>query len=398
MFQSIPLAPPDPILGLNEAFQNDPNPRKINLSVGVFKDASGQTPVLQCVKEAERRLLDKERTKDYLGIGGLADYGKGVLRLLGGDALAKSPQAAVVQTPGGTGALRVAADFLASRYPAATVWVSKPTWANHPNVFQRAGVAVAHYAYLDAAGAGLDWDGMLRDLEQAQAGDVVLLHACCHNPTGVDLNGDQWAAVAAFLRERQLLPLVDCAYQGFGDGLQEDIAGVGKLLQLDPPIDLLICSSYSKNFSLYGERVGALAVHAQTAEGAAAALSHLKASVRANYSNPPKHGAAIVAAVLDDAELHQQWTEELRTMRERIQAMRRLFVDRLQAAGVDQDFSFIARQKGMFSFSGLNPMQVDRLRSEYSIYIVGSGRINVAGITAENVGPLCDAIGAVVGQ
>lgn len=393
MLESLNVAPPDPILGLNEAFRNDPNDAKINLSVGVYKDAQGQTPILQCVKEAERRLLESESQKSYLPIDGLPAYDQLARELLLGDSLDLT-RAATVQTPGGTGALRVAAELARVNLGAQRIWCSKPTWANHPNIFQAAGLDVATYRYLDEQGAGLDFEAALEDLETANAGDLVCLHACCHNPTGVDPDATQWNQLAQLLKRKQLLPLVDCAYQGFGDGIDKDVEGLRNLAsQLD---EMLICSSFSKNFGLYGERVGAMTVVAPSQQSALAALSHAKARVRCNYSNPPKHGAAIVAAVLDDQALRGQWEEEVADMRARINGVRQQFVDTMRQVGVDRDFSFITQQRGMFSFSGLTPMQVDQLRNEHSIYIVGSGRINVAGITDDNIQRLCECIKQVL--
>lgn len=397
MFDSLSMAPPDAILGLGEAFKKDPNPHKINLSVGVFKDAAGNTPVLASVKEAEKRLLDGEKTKNYLGIEGLPEYGKLVREMLfgAGHEVLTSGRATTAQCPGGTGALRVAADFLGSKFPGRKLWVSNPTWPNHPNIFKAGGLTVDTYPYIDAAGQGLDFDKMTAAIKQMNKGDIICLHACCHNPTGVDLTPAQWKVVADLVQERELLPLVDFAYQGFGDGLKEDAVGLLELAR--PGQELLICSSFSKNFGVYCERVGALTIVAKTAEGAEAALSHVKTAIRVNYSNPPMHGAAVVATVLGDAKLRAQWEAELAGMRQRIHQMRTLFVEKMKARGAKRDFSFLAKQKGMFSFSGLTPVQVDELKNKYSIYIVVSGgRINVAGMTEGNMDTLCDAICAVL--
>ncbi len=393
MFDQLAVAPPDPILGLNEAFKQDPNPHKINLSVGVYLDDQGRTPILACVQQAAQRLVKSEANKGYLGIDGLAEYVGHVQRLVFGDAV-PAARLATAQTPGGTGGLRVAGDFLHKAFPGARVWCSRPTWANHPSIFQAAGMAVEVYPYLDSAGRGLDLEGMLAGLRSAKPGDVVCLHACCHNPTGVDPTVEEWRQIAGVLREGNLLPLVDFAYQGFGDGLREDTVGVQQLLEAG--LELVVCSSFSKNFGLYGERVGALTAVAGTPQAATAALSQIKAAIRANYSNPPKHGAALVATILGDAELRQQWEQEVASMRERIHAMRQLFVKTLAAKGVQQDFSFLCEQRGMFSYSGLNPMQVDQLRSQHAIYIVGNGRINVAGMTTATMDRLCTAIAQVL--
>lgn len=397
MFDSLPLAPPDAILGLADAFKNDPNPRKINLSVGVYKDEQGNTPILACVKEAERRLLASEKTKGYLSIEGHPDYDARVQELLfgAGHEVATSRRAVTAQTPGGTGSLRVAADFLKKHFPAAKVWLSKPTWANHAAIFSAAGQQVETYAYIDGTGRGLDFAAMLASLKQIPAGDIILLHACCQNPTGIDPTPTQWKEIAGLAHERSLLPLVDFAYQGFGDGLVEDALTVRELAQ--PGRELLVCSSFSKNFGLYGERVGALTLVAASPEAAQRALSQVRISIRTNYSNPPTHGAAIVATVLGDAELRKQWEQELAAMRDRIQQMRRLFVETMRRKAPGRDFSFIEQQKGMFSFSGLTNLQVDELRSKHAVYVVGNGgRINVAGMTRENMEPLCNAIVAVL--
>jgi aspartate/tyrosine/aromatic aminotransferase len=397
MFESIPLAPPDAILGLGEAFKKDPNPKKINLSVGVYKDAQGNTPVLESVKEAERRLLAGEKSKTYLAIEGIPDYGRRVQELLFGPQheIVSSGRSATAQSPGGTGALRVAADFLKKHFPLSKVWCSKPTWANHAAIFTAAGLGVEHYPYIDSTGKTLDFEALLAGLEHAQPADVVLLHACCHNPTGIDPTSEQWKRIADVVKRRELLPLVDFAYQGFGDGLQEDAVGLRELAQ--PGRELLICSSFSKNFGLYSERVGALTVVAATADAAEKSLSQVRTAIRVNYSNPPQHGAAIVSTILNDAALSQQWEQELAAMRKRIHQMRILFVDSMKKRCPDRDFSFIAGQKGMFSFSGLTPIQVDELRTKFSIYVVSAGgRINVAGMTEQNMPVLCDAIASVL--
>jgi aspartate aminotransferase len=397
MFSTLPLAPPDAILGLTEAFKQDSNPSKINLSAGIYKDEQGNTPILACVKEAERRLFASEKSKGYLSIEGHPEYGTRVQELLfgAGHDVLTSKRVVTAQTPGGTGSLRVAADFLKKHFPQARVWVSAPTWANHPAIFKAAGQAVETYPYLDKSGRGLDFPAMLAALKQIPAGDIVLLHACCHNPTGVDLKPAQWTEVAAALKERSLLPLVDFAYQGFGDGLAEDAVGLRELTQ--PGQELLVCSSFSKNFGLYGERVGALTVVAGDAEAAQRTLSQVRVSIRTNYSNPPTHGAALVAAVLSDPALRQQWEQELAAMRGRIHQMRELFVETMRKKSPGHDFSFLVDQRGMFSFSGLTNLQVDELRSKHSVYVVGNGgRINVAGMTRENMEPLCTAIAAVL--
>jgi len=396
MFETLQMAPPDAILGLTEAFKADPNPSKINLAVGVFKNAQGETPVLDCVKQAERLLVEEEPTKGYLGIDGLPEYGTNVREMLFGaesDVLT-SNRAVTVQAPGGTGALRVAGDFIVSQFPNARIWCSKPTWANHPNIFQAAGLEVMQYDYLNADRTAVDLEAFEASLGEARPGDVICLHGCCHNPTGVDPSAEQWTQIAEVLRNKGLLPLVDIAYQGFGAGLREDVAGLHAVVSANQ--ELLVCSSFSKNFSLYAERVGALTLVATDEHAAKAALSHAKARVRANYSNPPKHGANVVAKVLSTPELKAGWESELTEMRDRINSMRELFATSMREVAPNRDFSFITQQRGMFSFSGLTPMQVDQLRNEHSIYIVGSGRINVAGMTESNMSQLCEAIAAVL--
>jgi aspartate aminotransferase len=396
MFESVKTARPDPILGLTEAFQRDPRPNKINLSVGVYKDAQGRTPVLGVVKDAERLLLEQESSKGYKPIEGDPELGKLVRGLLFGDGspLVGGGRAVTVHTPGGTGALRVVGDYLHRLHAGVTVWVSDPTWVNHPKVFEAAGLPVRVYPYFDAGGNRVDLGAMLTALRDAPAGDVVLLHGGCHNPTGADPTPEQWREISAVLAEQKLLPLVDFAYQGLATSLEEDAEGVRVIAAAVP--ELFVCSSFSKNFGLYNERTGALTTVAATPAHAAAVLSQHKSCVRANYSNPPAHGGAIVRAILSDPALRKRWVAELAEMRDRINSMRQRFVRELRDKGAKRDFGFIAEQHGMFSFSGLTKAQVDRLREEFAIFAVGSGRINVAGMTAENIGPLTDAIIAVL--
>ncbi|MGB0941385.1 MAG: amino acid aminotransferase [Marinomonas sp.] len=396
MFENIQAAPADPILGLNESFANETSPNKINLGVGVYKDEQGKTPILQAVKQAEERLLSSETSKSYLSIEGTSQYREAVQGLLFGQdhPIITKKLAHTAHTPGGTGALRIAAEFIKKHIPNATVWVSNPTWANHQAVFQSVGLEVASYAYYDAVNKSLDFEAMLASLSQIPEGDVVLFHGCCHNPTGIDPTTEQWQQLANLCSKQGFLPLFDFAYQGFGVGLEEDAKGLRTFTQQVP--EMLIASSFSKNFGLYNERVGAITLVCDTTEQVDAAFTQLQRTIRTNYSNPPAHGAAIVTEILSDPALRSLWEMELESMRKRIHEMRSLFVSTLRANGVDQDFSFISRQQGMFSFSGLTPDQVSRLRQEFAIYIVGSGRINVAGITHENIKPLCDAISAVV--
>ncbi|WP_320178435.1 amino acid aminotransferase [Roseovarius pacificus] len=396
MFSKMEMAPPDAILGLTEAFKSDPNPDKINLGVGVYKDAGGKTPVLASVKEAERRLLESEDTKSYLPIPGDPAYGKLVRALLFGEGhdLVNSESAKSAHTPGGTGALRVAADFIKQGMPGATVWVSNPTWANHQAIFEAAGLPVREYPYYDQERRMLDIDSMLSALQKVPATDVVLLHGCCHNPSGMDPDGAQWLALADVAKAQGFLPLLDFAYQGFAEGIDEDAASVRAFCK--PGIEFLVCSSFSKNFGLYRERTGALTLVAHDADGAAKAFSQMQKRIRANYSNPPAHGGLIVKTILEDTGLRAQWEQDVAAMRDRINAMRHRFVETLAAKGVQRDFSFIEQQRGMFSFSGLTKEQVAKLKSDYSIYMVGSGRINVAGMTEGNLDRLCNAIKAVL--
>ncbi len=396
MLERLDMAPPDPILGLTAAFKADPNPGKINLGVGVYQDDQGRTPVLDAVRQAEERILATETSKNYLPIDGQPEYGRAVQELLLGEdhPVVSSGRAVTLQTPGGTGGLRVAGDFIRQHCPGATLWLSEPTWANHPKVFESAGVPVKTYPYYDAGSRDLASEAMLAAVRQIPAGDVLLVHGCCHNPTGVDPSPETWEELAGTIRERGILPLVDFAYQGLGDGLRTDARGLEALC--DRQEEILVASSFSKNFGLYNERVGALTLVAANADTAERALSHLKITVRTNYSNPPAHGGAIVTQVLTDTTLRRAWEDEVEAMRNRIQGMRTLFVETLQAKGVKRDFSFIQKQRGMFSFSGLTPDQVQRLRDEYSIYMVGSGRINVAGMTTGNMDRLCQAVAAVL--
>lgn len=396
MFETINPAPEDSILGLTAAFQQDPNPNKVNLGVGVYKDSGGQTPVLATVKEAEQRLLSSEATKSYLPIDGLAAYASLSQQIVFGSAhpILTDRRATTVQTPGGTGALRVAADFVRRISPQASVWLSDPTWPNHPNVFGAAALQVQSYPYFEPASNGVAFDSMVAALENIPAGDVLLLHGCCHNPTGADLSSQQWQTIAAACARRGILPLLDFAYQGFGDGLEQDATGVR--IVADHCQEFLVATSYSKNFGLYNERVGALTLVAANSEAAEAANSHLKICVRTNYSNPPAHGGQIVAEILGDPGLRQRWEAELADMRNRINDMRHLFVETLDEQGAGRDFSFIAGQRGMFSYSGLTPEQVQALRERHSVYIVGSGRINVAGMTGDNMDYLCEAIADVL--
>lgn len=396
MFEKITAAPADPILGLTDIFRADDRAHKINLGIGVYKDETGKTPVLTSVKKAEQYLLENEATKNYLGIDGLPVFASCTQELLFGanSAIIADKRARTAQTPGGTGGLRIAADFIAHQTSAKRVWVSNPSWPNHKNVFEAAGLEVVEYAYYDAANHALDFDGLLNSLSEAQAGDVVLFHGCCHNPTGIDPTEAQWSQLAELSVAKGWLPLFDFAYQGFANGLEEDAQGLRIFAATHQ--ELIVCSSYSKNFGLYNERVGACTLVAADSNVADTAFSQVKAVIRANYSNPPAHGASVVATILSNAALRAIWEQELTDMRQRIQRMRQLFVNTLQEKGAQQDFSFIINQNGMFSFSGLTKEQVLRLRDEFAVYAVNSGRVNVAGMTPDNMAPLCEAIVAVL--
>ena len=392
MFEKLEMAPADPILGLTEAYNNDPNPAKINLGVGVYKDETGVTPIMTSVHKAEKIMLDTEKSKGYLPIPGAPAYGKVVRELLFGadDAY----PAATAHTPGGTGALRVAAQFLKKFNPNAAVWVSDPTWANHNGIFGDAGFEVKKYTYYNAEDRSLNFDGMLASMQQIPAGDIIVLHACCHNPSGIDPTLDQWKQIAQVINDKKLLPLMDFAYQGLGHGLDQDAEGLRAVASAVD--EMVVCSSFSKNFGLYKERVGAMTLKGASADDVNKAFSNLKIIIRRLYSNPPSHGGAIVTTIMNDAALRAEWEKEVAQVRGRIAEMRQLFVSTLKAKGVTQDFSFLTGQCGMFSFSGLNPDQVKTLKEKHSIYIVGSGRINVAGMTKTNMDSLCTAIADVL--
>ena len=392
MFEKITAAPADPILGLGEAFKSETRNNKINLGIGVYKDAKGNTPIVKAVKEAERRLLEQENTKNYLPIDGVADFNARTKELLFGanSDIVKNNRARTAQSLGGTGALRIAAEFVKRQTNSQNVWISTPTWPNHNAIFKAVGINIREYRYYDAEHKALDWDNLIADLSQAGEGDVVLLHGCCHNPTGIDPTPEQWDKLAEMSAQKGWLPLFDFAYQGFAHGLEEDAYGLRAFAKNHK--ELLVASSFSKNFGLYNERVGAFTVVAENSDIAATALTQVKVIIRTLYSNPSSHGANTVALVLNDAKLRQDWENELTEMRDRIKKMRHRFVELLKEYGAQQDFSFIINQNGMFSFSGLSPEQVDRLKEEFAIYAVRSGRINVAGITEENIRYLCESI------
>ena len=386
MWNEVEAAPADAILGLTEAFKNDARPEKVNLGVGVYKDEAGATPVLDSVKAAERKLLEAEATKSYMPIAGDAAYGAAVQTMIFGDVC---DRAATVHTPGGTGALRLAGEVLKA-FSSKTLWVSNPTWANHKNIFAASGLTIQDYPYYNAETKALDEETFFQALEKIPAGDAVLLHACCHNPTGVDLNAAQWDRVAALAQTNGWTALIDFAYQGFGESIEADRKSVETFLAAG--VDFFVASSFSKNFGLYRERTGALTAVAATPEAAQTAASHMKANARVIYSNPPAHGGLIVTTLLADAELSNLWKTELDAMRDRIAGMRKELADGLTTRGVAMDCLFMTQQNSMFSFSGLNNDQVNFLKEEKAIYIVGSGRINVAGLTPANMEGVCEAI------
>ncbi|MDY4281506.1 MAG: amino acid aminotransferase [[Pasteurella] mairii] len=392
MFENINAAPADPILGLGEAFKAETRDKKINLGIGVYKDAKGTTPIMKAVKKAEQRLFDVETTKNYLSIDGVAEFNARTKALLFGanSEVVTQGRAKTVQSLGGTGALRIAAEFIKRQTKAQNVWISSPTWPNHNAIFNAVGMTIREYRYYDAERKALDWDNLIADLSNAGEGDVVLLHGCCHNPTGIDPTPEQWQKLAEMSVKNGWLPLFDFAYQGLANGLEEDALGLRTFAANHK--ELLVASSFSKNFGLYNERVGAFTLVAENEQIAATALTQVKAIVRTLYSNPASHGASTVALVLGDEQLRSEWESELTEMRERIKKMRHLFVQLLKEAGAKQDFSFIIEQNGMFSFSGLSAEQVDRLKEEFAIYAVRSGRINVAGITEDNIHYLCESI------
>jgi aromatic-amino-acid transaminase len=396
MFEKIAAAPADPILGLTEEFKADPRSNKINLGVGIYKNEEGQTPVLATVKKAEAALLESEKTKSYLTIEGTTEYGLAVQKLLFGEAsdIVAKQLAKTAQAPGGTGALRVAGEFIKRQLGGAKIWISNPTWANHKGVFAAAGLAIAEYTYYDADAKEKNFSAMIADLNHAAAGDVILIHGCCHNPTGIDPTNEEWEIIAKLCASKGLLPLFDFAYQGFASGVEEDAQGLRIFAKFNK--EILIASSFSKNFGLYNERVGAFTLVSDNVDVANTAFSQVKAIIRSIYSNPPAHGSAVVTHILNNKALRAEWEAEVKEMRDRIQEMRVLFVESLKAEGVTEDFSFISRQNGMFSFSGLNKDQVLRLKEEFGIYIVGSGRISVAGMTKSNMSPLCKAIAQVL--
>lgn len=395
LFGAIDMAPRDPILGITEAFNADTNPAKINLGVGVYYDENGKVPLLQCVQKAEAKLIEHLSPRTYLPIEGLAAYDKAVQELVFGadSAVIQEKRAVTVQAIGGTGALKIGADFLKRFSPDSQVFISDPSWENHRALFESAGFKVNNYTYYDEATHGVNFEGMLASLRDMAPGSIVVLHACCHNPTGADLTQEQWGQVIEAVKTGGLIPFLDMAYQGFGAGIAEDGAVVTRFVEAGGP--LLVSNSFSKSFSLYGERVGALSVVASSAAEAARLLSQLKRVVRTNYSNPPLHGGKVVATVLSTPELRQLWEEELAGMRVRIKQTREALVQKLAEKAPDRDFSFVRKQVGMFSYSGLTKEQVGKLREE-SIYAVDTGRICVAALNSKNIDLVVDAIAKVL--
>lgn len=396
LFAGVQMAPRDPILGLNELFNADKNPAKVNLGVGVYYDDTGKVPLLECVRLAERQVLEQASPRNYLPIDGLPAYDRMAQTLVFGadNSAANEGRVVTLQTLGGTGALKVGADFLRRIVPGAQVWISNPSWENHRALFESAGFTVNTYPYYDPSTHGVDFSGMMKALNEMPAHSIVVLHACCHNPTGVDLTTQQWDEVIAAVRKRALIPFLDIAYQGFGESLDADALAVRRFAGSEGP--LFVSSSFSKSFSLYGERVGALSVVTASSDEAARVLSQLKRVVRTNYSNPPTHGGRIVTSVLTSPDLRALWEQELGQMRERIRTMRNQLVEKIHARVPGTDFSFVARQRGMFSYSGLSKEAVRRLREEFSVYAVDTGRICVAALNSRNIDYVADAIAQVI--
>lgn len=398
MFEQVELLPADPILGLIEAFNQDTNPAKIDLGVGVYRDALGNTPILKSVHQAESLLLANETTKKYIGSHGDPLFAKHLLPLvLGADSpVLAEGRATLTQAPGGTGALRLAADFLKRNAPNKTVWISNPTWPNHYAIFDAVNIKHANYAYVDSETNRLDFSAMLADVKKIPQGDIILLHACCHNPTGFDLSSEQWQQLLPVIQERELIPLIDFAYQGFGQGLDKDAAAVRLLAEQLP--EVMITASCSKNFGLYRERIGAFIGVAKNSTDMEKLRSQIASVARANYSNPPAHGSAIVATILGNPELNQLWRSEVDEMRNRINGLRQAFVAALVPYGLAEKFACVAEQQGMFSYSGLKPNEVAELQKQFGIYMTRSGRMNIAGYSEENLAYLCDAIASVCGK
>ncbi|NWK56927.1 aspartate/tyrosine/aromatic aminotransferase [Verrucomicrobiaceae bacterium N1E253] len=396
MFENIPQAAPDPILGLTEVYNADPNPEKINLGVGIYQDEQGKTPVLTSVKRAEDLILKQEQSKSYLPIPGSPDYAKAVQTLLFGEdsALRSEGRLFTAHTPGGTGALRVAGEFLKTKTDADTVWLTVPTWPNHGPIFQAAGMKVETFAWFNAETHSFDADAALAAIEQIPEGDVIVLHGCCHNPTGCDPTAEQWRQIAEAVSRRGLMPVMDFAYQGFATGIEEDAVGLRIVAEVCP--ELIICSSFSKNFGLYRERTGAVTFVTKDADTQGRLASQAKLVVRTNYSNPPSHGGSIVATIFSDQELIAQWHEDLKEMRERLNGMRSLLVSNMASLQSARDFSFVEQQRGMFSMLGLSKEQVAEMGEKHSIHMVGSSRINLAGLSTSNIERFCQALASVL--
>jgi aromatic-amino-acid transaminase len=396
IFSAVEMAPRDPILGLNEAFNADARTTKVNLGVGVYFDDNGKIPLLEAVKVAEKARLESMPSRGYQPIDGLAAYNQAVQAMLFGkeSPLLAEGKVITAQALGGTGALKVGADYLKRLLPEATVYISDPSWENHRAIFETAGFTVDVYPYYDAATRGVDFAAMKTCLKALPARSIVVLHACCHNPTGADLNEAQWKEIIDVMQERELIPFIDMAYQGFADGIKEDALALN--LFVASGMQFFVSTSYSKSFSLYGERVGALSVVTASKDESARVLSQIKRMIRSNYSNPPTHGGAVVAAVLASAELRQMWEAELLGMRERIKTMRSSLVESLKANGVSQDFSFVIKQRGMFSYTGLSAEQVSRMQSEFGVYAVNTGRVCIAALNSKNIDYVAKAIAAVL--
>ena len=396
LLAGVEMAPRDPILGVTEAFNADTNPNKVNLGVGVYYDDNGQVPVLECVRHAEQKLAESPLPRNYLPIDGLQAYDRAVQEMIFGKdcAAVREQRIVTVQTLGGTGGLKVGGDLLRRINAGAGLWISNPSWENHQAVFEYAGFKVGAYPYYDPATHGVDFDGMIGALDKLPAGAIAVLHACCHNPTGVDLTPEQWERVIEVVNRRRLVPFLDMAYQGFAESLDADALAVRRFTAACPVV--FVSSSFSKSLSLYGERVGALSVVTGSPDEAARTLSQLKRVIRTNYSNPPTHGGQAVTAVLTTPKLRSLWNEELGQMRERIKTMRRQLVEKIRAARSDFDFSFIVRQRGLFSYTGLSREQVKRLREDYSLYAIDSGRICVPALNSRNVDYVARAIASVL--
>ncbi len=399
MFETVTLCPPDAVFGLTEEFKRDSNPDKVNLSVGVYRDEQGQTPVMRAVHHAEQRMLDEHQGHTYLPIDGLPGYNRSVAELIFGPdhPVIQQQRFATVQTPGGTAALRIAGEILKRQCGVSTIWISNPTWSNHLQIYRAAGLELQQYDYLDPQGTGLDFASVCRGVEAAQPGDAILVHTVCHNPTGVDLDSEQWNELLQRISDQQLYPIFDFAYQGFGAGLDLDAEPIRRFASGENfNGEAFVCNSFSKNFNLYGERVGGISITASTSDAATAMLSQLKSIVRTMYSNPPKHGGAIVERVLRDETLKADWEAELDGIRQRIQELRIAFVDQMVQRLPGVDFNHIKNQRGMFSYSGISAEHVDRLKNEFGIYLLRSGRINVAGLNRKNLDYVCSAIASVL--